>query len=35
MRRVVDVFNFLVNAGHWTYSVVDDQTVIVTVTAER
>jgi hypothetical protein len=33
--RVVDVFNFLVNAGHWTYSVPDDKTVIVMVTAER
>jgi hypothetical protein len=33
--RVVDVFNFLVNAGHWTYSVVDERTVIVTVTPER
>ena len=33
--RVVDVFNFLINAGHWNYSVVDEKTVVVTVTPER
>ena len=33
--RVVDVFNFLINAGHLTYTVVDEKTVVVTVTAQR
>jgi len=33
--RVNDVFNFLVNAGHLSYSVVDEKTVIVTVQGER
>jgi hypothetical protein len=32
--KVSDVFNFFITAGHWTYKVVDEKTIIVTVTPE-
>jgi hypothetical protein len=32
---VTDVFNFLINTGHWSHRVVDDKMVSVTVQPER